>query len=248
MTPSVSGLAGGHRARPTWHNRALRLARLRERRASYSLGLLLALFLALSFLAHSTELLSLDQTITRTLQTARGGWTDRVAVLFTSAGDAWTLVVVAIAGALVLFRSRRPRAALLCLVTLAGLPLNVLIKSMVGRVRPTSDLVEVILPAVGLSYPSGHAMAAVMVYGFLSLMAWIHLSRPGPRRFWAAAFAALAAGISLSRIYLGAHWCSDVLGGWAAGLFLLLLLAEGYKAVAGAELAPTAPTPPEEPA
>ena len=65
------------------------------------LGLLLAVFLGLSALARSPTLLSLDQAVTRTLQGARGSWTDRAAVLFTSAGDGWTLVAVAITGAAV---------------------------------------------------------------------------------------------------------------------------------------------------
>ena len=215
-----------------------RLARLRERRALYLLALLLVGFLSLSLLAHSPALLNLDQVVTRTLQSARAGWVDRLAIAATTAGNGATLAVVAVGAALVLLGSRRPRAALFCIATLAGIPLNVLIKNLVGRVRPTSEVVDVILPAVGLSYPSGHAMASVMVYGFLALMAWIHIVRAGPRRLVTLTLVGVAGAISLSRIYLGAHWLSDVLGGWAAGLLLLLLLGQAYHAVEGSELAP----------
>src|SRR5437762_635231 len=85
--------------------------------------------------------------------------------------------------------------------------------SVVGRPRPSHDLVDVLLPALGLSFPSGHAMAAVMFYGFFALMAWVHHPQRKRRLFFVTAFVLIAVCISLSRIYVGAHWLSDVLGG-----------------------------------
>lgn len=216
-----------------------RLARIRENRAIFFLAVLSVVFLALSLAAHSPELLHLDRGITRAVQRGRVAWLDEIALAFTFLGNGGTLVVAGLSGAFLFLASRRPWAALLCAATLLGLPLNMGIKELVGRARPSDELVSVVLPAVGLSFPSGHAMVSVLFYGYLALMAWIHLRHRVWRRFWTTGFVVVAICVSLSRVYLGVHWFSDVVGGWTAGLFLLLILAEIYKVAAPGELAPT---------
>jgi undecaprenyl-diphosphatase len=217
---------------------ALRVARLRETRAVLTLSLLLGLFLALSLLANSPQLLEVDRALTRGLQQQRSHGLDVVARVFTFLGNTGTLAAVSLIGALALRLAARPWAALLCAATLLSVPLNMVLKDLVERPRPGSHLVSVLLPAVGLSFPSGHAMGSALVYGFLALMAWVHIRKRPRRLFWTALPIVVALGVSLSRVYLGVHWFSDVLGGWTAGLFLLLLLAETYRVVATAELVP----------
>jgi undecaprenyl-diphosphatase len=107
--------------------------------------------------------------------------------------------------------------------------LDLALKEVVDRPRPAGDGIQVIVPATGLSFPSGHALSSCLVYGFLALMAWTHIRRCGVRRLVTAILALLPVGIGLSRVYLGVHWFSDVIGGWAAGLFCLLLLAEADR-------------------
>ena len=79
--------------------------------------------------------------------------------------------------------------------------------------------------ATGLSFPSGHAASAMAVYGFLAILL---LRSPAGRGFgWAAASAMglLIAAIALSRLVLGVHYASDVLGGLLAGGLALSLAA-----------------------
>jgi undecaprenyl-diphosphatase len=215
------------------------LARIRENRAIGFLAVLSILFLALSLAAHTPELLRLDRGVTLLLQRARSPWLDQAAVGCTFLGNGATLVIAGLLAAVLFLAIRRPWAALLCAATLLGLPLNMWIKELIGRVRPDETLVSVVLPAVGLSFPSGHAMVSLLFYGYLALMAWIHLRHRVWRRFWTLGFALIALCISVSRVYLGVHWFSDVIGGWTAGLLLLLLLAEIYKVAAVRELAPS---------
>lgn len=216
------------------------LGRIREARAIHFLALLSGIFLALSLLTHTPYLTRVDTAITHTIQARRSALLDQVAEGLTALANGKVLLLLGVCGVAFFLRLRRPWAALHCAAALLGLPINLLLKQIVGRPRPDEGIVAVLLPVVGLSFPSGHAMTAVMFYGFWALMAWIHLPRQSARRWGTLGFAALALGISLSRIYVGAHWFSDVVGGWTAGLFFLLILAETYKLVGSGELGPRA--------
>ncbi|MEH0542149.1 phosphatase PAP2 family protein [Streptomyces sp. B21-105] len=95
------------------------------------------------------------------------------------------------------------------------------LKAAVGRARPVwPDPVD---SAHYAAYPSGHALTATVVLG---LLLWL-LHRQGVRRvLWRAASAVAAlsvAGVGLTRIWLGVHWPSDVLGGWLLGGMLVAL-------------------------
>ena len=89
-----------------------------------------------------------------------------------------------------------------------------MLKELVDRPRPAGSLID----TSGQSYPSGHAAYAV-IYTWLVLTVAVRL-RPG----WTYGSALIAAGIALtaaiglSRVYLGAHYFSDVAGGWALGV------------------------------
>ena len=97
-----------------------------------------------------------------------------------------------------------------------------LVKTVVGRLGPLQLGHAAVRAgastvfAHGTIFPSGHAANAVVTWG---LMAWL---APGYRRAWAVAAGLLAASIGLTTIYLGTHWVSDVLAGWAAGGLVLL--------------------------
>jgi undecaprenyl-diphosphatase len=96
-----------------------------------------------------------------------------------------------------------------------GEALNLLLKELFARPRPF--FVDPLLPVTGYSFPSGHAMVALVAYGMLAYFAILAL------RSWQAR-AAVVLGTSLlvlligfSRMYLGVHYFSDVLAGFAAG-------------------------------
>lgn len=145
--------------------------------------------------------------------------------------SAWVLlgqraVCFALAATWLAVRALRTRD-LRPLVTLgaATLLLNAsvgLVKTVVGRLGPL-QLGHAAMRAGastvfahGTIFPSGHAANAVVTWG---LMAWL---APRYRRAWAFAAALLAGSIGLTTIYLGTHWVSDVLAGWAAGGLVLL--------------------------
>lgn len=145
------------------------------------------------------------------------------AMIFISLLASWPVVMgICLFMALALARERLYyRLLALTLTVPVGMLLNVMLKFAFHRSRPTWD--DPILMIETFSFPSGHAMAATLLYGFLAtfgvrnVQAW---------QWWVLAVLAacmLIVLIGFSRIYLGVHFLSDVLGGMAAGSAWLAL-------------------------
>ena len=77
-------------------------------------------------------------------------------------------------------------------------------------------------------------MGSVIVYGFLAYLAWTYITDLPRRRFWTIVLAVTPIAISFTRIYIGVHWFSDVIGAWIFGLIVLLIFADLYH-IAGAQ-------------
>jgi undecaprenyl-diphosphatase len=88
-------------------------------------------------------------------------------------------------------------------------------KDTVQRARPQAG--QMVLHTTGYAFPSGHATQSAAVWGFLTFLV-------AARRWKAVTGAVLILAIGVSRVYLGVHWFSDVLGGWALGGTLLAVL------------------------
>ena len=146
----------------------------------------------------------------------RASWLTSIAKSLTWLGSGfvlWPVVVVAGAG---LWRWRRNwLPAVLPALALAGASgLSVLFKTLVGRARPPAgDWLGVF---TGYSYPSQHAAQALATWGMLALMAMASRS-PRTRTLLLTGAALIAFLVGLTRLYLAAHWMTDVLGGWALG-------------------------------
>jgi membrane-associated phospholipid phosphatase len=117
------------------------------------------------------------------------------------------------------------------LVLLAGLSslLDSLIKFVVNRPRPTAALVQVFTAEHGSGFPSGHALFAAIVLGFLAYLAVTRLRKRSLRMLSFAGLLTLIILTGVSRIYLGVHWPSDVLGGYLVGATLLVALIFLYR-------------------
>jgi undecaprenyl-diphosphatase len=105
-------------------------------------------------------------------------------------------------------------------------------KALVHRPRPLEELVRVLESGQSGGFPSGHAYHAVVFWGLVLALLLPHI-RSKPLR-WAVALAAVGFILltGVSRIYLGAHWPSDVLGALAYGIPSLALLYYGYTRIA----------------
>ena len=167
----------------------------------------------------------LDQAARDFVPRLHSPWQNPLFIDITYLGDRIFLAVVVVAAILALLLRRLRRTALIVvLAALAGMPLSDGVKLLVHRPRPDVPWRLIDLPT-SPSFPSGHALESTIVYGGLALTAGRRLRRRGMR---AAAFVlggALPLLIGFSRVYLGVHYFTDVLAGWAAGLAVVLLAA-----------------------
>lgn len=115
----------------------------------------------------------------------------------------------------------------LLLAVPGGLVLNALVKLAFERVRPTFDHPLVHLST--FSFPSGHAAGATVWWGFVLVLVWSCRSGAVGRTACAAGVVAIVLLTALSRVYLGAHYPSDVLGGIAEGTLWLLACFSGAQ-------------------
>jgi undecaprenyl-diphosphatase len=174
-----------------------------------------------------------------------------------STGVLWTVIGAA---AVVLAIRRQWRLAAYLLVTGAGaLILDPVLKSLVGRLRPV--VAHPIAHGLGNSFPSGHALGSIVCYGAV-LLVFLPAARGRWRTVFITVAVALVALIGISRILLGVHYLSDVVGGWAVGIAWLGLttfafeltrqaagrpvtdpVTEGLEPEAHADLKPAQPEP-----
>jgi undecaprenyl-diphosphatase len=133
----------------------------------------------------------------------------------TSLGGA-ILVPIGVATVVALLWLRRPWTALIYGIVLAGASAwTYVIKVTIERARPPG---EPLIAISGFSFPSGHSLNSAVTYGLIALLVWRSDLPAWVRVTTVVALAALVVSIGLSRIALGVHYPSDVLGGWLAGL------------------------------
>ncbi|MBW4500473.1 MAG: phosphatase PAP2 family protein [Scytonema hyalinum WJT4-NPBG1] len=162
---------------------------------------------------------NLDTSILLAIQKLHTPLLDRIMLGITSLGDPTVLLLVSLGlGFGLIYHNRRFQATTLGIAVGGAILLNCLLKLLFGRARPAlwDRLIH-----VGLhSFPSGHAMVSIVIYGFIGYI----LAKQFPQwrgRIFALTFVLILA-IGFSRLYLGVHWPTDVVAGYAAGLVWLI--------------------------
>lgn len=112
----------------------------------------------------------------------------------------------------------------------AALPLaiNLLVKNLIQRPRPTPDLVSVYASLSSYSFPSGHVMFYLGFFGFIGFLTFSLLKPSLKRGILLVVFGGMVALVGVSRIYLGEHWASDVLGSYLLGSLTLMAIIQFY--------------------
>ncbi|NOU76943.1 phosphatase PAP2 family protein [Paenibacillus sp. LMG 31458] len=174
-------------------------------------------FVLLSQSLSSSWLKEFDESIGSAVRTLRSDAVTPVALFFTIMGKAITEFIVFVVVALILLIKFKHKWETLILLigVLTAWGLNQLLKDLFQRDRPVGMW---LIEENGFSFPSGHAMVSSLFYGLIGYLLWVNV-----RKIWKAAWLipvvtiVVVVCIGLSRIYLGVHYPSDVLAGFAAG-------------------------------
>lgn len=188
-------------------------------RLIWSLGVLFVAVGVAAAVNHGSLLLTWDEPIQRWVEGARN---DSLHAFFGPAsrlGSTYVVLALGPIAAIVTRRRCRAVATALVVATLSRPMLEFVIKILVDRDRPNLDRLA---SGDGPSFPSGHVMAAVALWGLLPMVVSLYTRRRGV--WWASVIvsAGMILSISASRLYLGVHWFSDVVGGLVLGCFFLL--------------------------
>ncbi|WP_199578225.1 phosphatase PAP2 family protein, partial [Streptomyces sp. CRB46] len=196
-------------------------------RVAWALAVCSALLLTLVALEWR-PLIDLDDDIAGTTHrwaVEEPGITHAMRILTDWVWDTWTMRLLCAAVVLWLWFRRGDRWTAVWLGTacLLGSLLQQLLKAAVDRARPVwPDPVD---SAHFAAFPSGHAMTATFVCGLLVWLVHHYGAADGVRRAALAAAVVSVAGVGVTRVWLGVHWATDVLGGWLLGALVVALAA-----------------------
>ncbi len=154
-------------------------------------------------------------------------WLEAALKGVTTLGSTIVLCCVVAAVAIALLVRRRSRLAIYLVVTGVGaVILGPALKLFVGRLRPVVEHTVALAP--GNSFPSGHSLGSIVCYGAITLV-FLPAVRPAARKVLLITAAVLIVLIGFSRIALGVHFLSDVIGAWLLGAVWLAVTARAFE-------------------
>jgi membrane-associated phospholipid phosphatase len=198
-------------------------------------AVLLAIFVGLGLVAHTARAgTGLDHQLTGWVVNHRQGWLTTVAIAVTDIGSPVGMAVLAtLAAAALWWRTRSLVPVVVVVATLAvASGTSTLTKLVVGSHRPPAAVA--LIAETDHSFPSGHVVASVTLFGTLVIVAGRRLG-PARRRWLGASAMGVAAVVGSTRLYLGVHWLTDIVGG--------VLLGGAAVLIAGAVSAVLLPGP-----
>lgn len=187
-------------------------------------------FATLTVLVKTTPSFPIDLQITKTLQSINSPAFATLMTLISWPGFPPQSFIISVLVVLALYWFGFHWEAVASLFAAVFVPLvNVIVKDYVRRPRPGIDLVHVFGVLNSFSFPSGHVMYYVGFFGFLWFLTYTLLKRSWRRTLVLWFLGILVALIGMSRIYLGQHWASDVLGAYLLGSLTLVVNIWFYR-------------------
>lgn len=185
-------------------------------------------FSCMAILISRQQIVSFDSTVISYVQGLESPPLTAVMKFFTFIGSTASVAVLTVLALLFLYVVLKHRAELILLVA-AVLGANLLfitLKLFFHRARPDLHrLIEV----GGYSFPSGHATNACTMYGILTFLLWRHIPTRLGRTILIVISTIMILAIGISRIYLGVHYPSDIIGGYCISMFWLTMLIWFYQ-------------------
>ena len=190
---------------------------------------LLSMFILLAVFIYHHPTLQLDVDISTLVQAHTSAALDAIMQAISWFGNMPYSAITAITASLLFYLFRYKREALFVLLAMLSGAVSSAIKGIVNRPRPLQPLIRVVAKNMQQSFPSGHVMYYVILFGFIAFLMRRLIQIPKLIRgtiFYLCM--ALVLTISISRIYLGAHWFTDVAGAYLLGSVCLFILCGLY--------------------
>jgi undecaprenyl-diphosphatase len=204
----------------------------RYRAVLFQIALFIAMviFASLTFLASTTPFFPIDLQITLAIQEIESPFFAGLMTLVSWPGflPQSVIIILLIAFTLYIYGLHWESFSLLAGVSISGVT-NELVKEIIQRPRPTADQVDVFSILTSFSYPSGHVMFYLSLFGFVWYLTYTLLKPSLKRSFLLIFFGSLILLVGVSRIYLGHHWASDVLGAYLLGGLILMGIILFYQ-------------------
>lgn len=146
--------------------------------------------------------------------------------IITNFGGAYCLIIIAILSAIFIKDKKIAFSIPINLIIITGL--NLLLKNIVERPRPIGYR---LIDETGYSFPSGHSMISTAFYGLIIYFIWKNVKNAKLKYISCILLALLILLIGVSRIYLGVHYASDVLGGFTISVAYLIIFTSTFKTI-----------------
>ncbi|WP_157255338.1 phosphatase PAP2 family protein [Pedobacter sp. Leaf216] len=194
-----------------------------------ALIILIAAFTFLSIFIANHPILAFDIKISLFIQQFHADWLDKVMLAISFFGELpYSLLSVLIVAGIFYWKKYKREGTFISTVLLSGL-IILGIKNIINRPRPTAFYVRLVEVNRFQSYPSGHVLSYTLFFGFLIIIMNTAKNIPKVTKnvvTYLSAF--LVFTIAPSRIYLGAHWFTDTVGGFLLGIICLFPLCYFY--------------------
>ncbi|KKT30861.1 MAG: Phosphoesterase PA-phosphatase related protein [Candidatus Collierbacteria bacterium GW2011_GWC2_44_18] len=185
---------------------------------------LIAGFIFLGIVAHRFAYFGIDLTVSQAVQSIHNPIFSLFMNVVSEIGDDFNLVIIVVLAMPLLFLAGlKVEAIKTALLTASAATVGSFVKSLVNRPRPGSDLVIIQEALVSKSFPSLHVLTFAVFFGYMLYLALYKVQTQWLKIFIAVPSTVLILTIGISRIYLGAHWASDVVGGYLLGAIFLVI-------------------------
>lgn len=185
------------------------------------------IFLAIIEDLFEKETIKIDLIIYKLIvQNMRNNTLTSIFKVITNLGGAYFLILISILS--LIFIKDKKISVSICLNLAISTVLNVLLKNIVERPRPIGYR---LIDETGYSFPSGHSMISAAFYGLIIYFIWKNVKNKKIRNVSCIMLGILVAFIGISRIYLGVHYATDVLGGFSISIAYLIIFTTTYKTI-----------------
>ncbi|MDG0792925.1 phosphatase PAP2 family protein [Cohnella ginsengisoli] len=204
----------------------------RHRAVAFQIGIavLVIAFGILTWLVRKSAYFPVDLSITHAVQSWNPPLIEALWRIVSWAGNAPQAAIVPLLLVLMLFLLGLHWEALASVITAVFVEVsNLILKVVIHRPRPAADLVHVNGMFQSYSFPSGHVMFYTGFFGFMFFLTYVLLKPSWKRTLLLILSGGSVLLVGPSRIYLGAHWASDVLGAYLIGIIELFILIQLYR-------------------